>query len=140
MNVRDLIKYLADKHANQRSTVIHAAATAECVKPTLVMERPMYEEKNASIPVSAYKYLIARLRCLMFSSWLVAQHWLRRQIGSLLPDGRDHPRNEWTTEEVRCVTATDILTDWSGRGRKGGVIEGPPGADAVNEEVGAVFG
>jgi hypothetical protein len=54
MNVRDLIKYLADKHANQRSTVIHAAATAECVKPTLVMERPMYEEKNASIPVSAY--------------------------------------------------------------------------------------
>jgi hypothetical protein len=54
MNVRDLIKYLADKHANQRSTVIHAAATAECVKPTLVMERPMYEEKNASIPVRAF--------------------------------------------------------------------------------------
>lgn len=51
MNVRDLIKYMADKHASQRSVVIHAAATAECVKPTLVMERPMYEEKNASIPV-----------------------------------------------------------------------------------------
>lgn len=51
MNVRDLIKYMADKHANQRSFVIHAAATDDCVKPTLVMERPLYEEKNASIPV-----------------------------------------------------------------------------------------
>jgi hypothetical protein len=139
MNVRDLIKYLADKHANQRSTVIHAAATAECVKPTLVMERPMYEEKNASIPVRHLR-LHRRLQLLTRSCLCGAQHWLRRQIGSLLPDGRDHPRNEWTTEEVRCVTATDILTDWSGRGRKGGVIEGPPGADAVNEEVGAVFG
>lgn len=53
MNVRDLIKFMADRHANQRSLVIHAAATAECIKPTLVMERPLYEEKNASIPVSS---------------------------------------------------------------------------------------
>jgi hypothetical protein len=52
MNVRDLIKFMSDNHANQRSLIIHAAATAECAKPTLVMERPLYEEKNASIPVS----------------------------------------------------------------------------------------
>jgi hypothetical protein len=51
MNVRDLIKFMSDNHANQRSLIIHAAATSECVKPTLVMERPLYEEKNASIPV-----------------------------------------------------------------------------------------
>ena len=52
MNVRDLIKYMTDHHANQRSFIIHAAATSECTKPTLLMERPLFEEKNASIPVS----------------------------------------------------------------------------------------
>ena len=51
MNVRDLIKYMAEKHANHRSLIIHAAATAECEKPTLMVERPLYEEKNKSIPV-----------------------------------------------------------------------------------------
>jgi hypothetical protein len=77
MNVRDLIKYLADKHANQRSTVIHAAATAECVKPTLVMERPMYEEKNASIPVRAFvltlQVAVAYVTLLVWCSALAAE-------------------------------------------------------------------
>ena len=30
-----------------------------------------------------------------------------------MPANRDHARKEWTLEEVRCVTAQDILTDWS---------------------------
>lgn len=95
MNVRDLIGYMSNHQASHRSLIIQAAATAECKSPTIVMERPLYEEKNASIP-----------------------HWLRRQIGSLLPSStnpkaRNHPRRDWTTEEVRCVTATDILREWS---------------------------
>lgn len=60
MNLRDLIKYMADNNANQRSLIIHAAATSECVKPTLVMERPLYEEKNASIPVSTFSLFICQ--------------------------------------------------------------------------------
>lgn len=51
MNVRDLITFMSKNGANTRSLIIHAAATSECEKPTIVMERPLYEEKNASIPV-----------------------------------------------------------------------------------------
>ena len=51
MNVRDLIKFMAKHEAQSRSLIIHAAATSECERPTIVMERPLYEEKNASIPV-----------------------------------------------------------------------------------------
>jgi hypothetical protein len=77
-----------------RSHVIRAAATSNCKTPTLKVERPLYEEKaqreNKTIP-----------------------HWLRRQIGSILPANRDRARNkEWIVEEVRCVTASDILTEW----------------------------
>jgi hypothetical protein len=41
------------------------------------------------------------------------QHWLRRQIGSLLPEQRDHARHEWIIEEVRCLTGRDILQEWA---------------------------
>lgn len=50
------------------------------------------------------------------------QHWLRRQIGSILPENRDHARKEWTTEEVRCVTPSDVLSDWSSQTKKGGLV------------------
>jgi hypothetical protein len=40
-------------------------------------------------------------------------HWLRRQIGSVLPSWRNHSRKDWTTETVRCVTADHILTEWA---------------------------
>lgn len=90
INVRDLITYMASKNAGHRSLIIRAAATSVCKNATLFVERPLYEEKNASIP-----------------------HWLRRQIGSILPEHRNHPRKEWTLEEVRCVTARDILRDWA---------------------------
>eukprot|EP01039_Chlorochromonas_danica_P007692 gene7692-8499_t len=90
INVRDLIKFLAEKNIGHRSLVLRGAATLECAEPTIKVERPLYEEKNASIP-----------------------HWLRRQIGSVLPAHRDHARREWTIEEVRCLTAKDILTEWS---------------------------
>lgn len=89
MNVRDLVKYLADHDVSQRSMVIRAAATLECAGPTISFERPLYEEKNASTP-----------------------HWLRRQIGSIVPTHRDHAKKDWTIETVRCVTANDILQDW----------------------------
>lgn len=90
INVRDLILYLAEKNVAHRSKVIRGAATSHCDNATLFVERPLYEEKNASLP-----------------------HWLRRQIGSVLPEHRKHARKEWTLEEVRCLTAEDILRDWA---------------------------
>jgi len=117
MNVRDLIGYMSNHQASHRSMIIQAAATAECKTPTIVMERPLYEEKNASIP-----------------------HWLRRQIGSLLPSStnpkaRNYPRRDWTTEEVRCVTATDILREWSASSRNGTAVD--KGAARAKERRGA---
>lgn len=91
-NFRDLEDFMASKGALNRSFLLRAAATEICQSPTIVVERPMYEEqnsKNRTIP-----------------------HWLRRQIGSILPNTRTKARPNWTTEEVRCVTAKDILTDW----------------------------
>jgi hypothetical protein len=90
INVRDLIKFMANQNAAHRSLIIRAAATSHCENNTIKIERPLYEEKNASIP-----------------------HWLRRQIGSILPEHRNHPRKEWTIEEVRCITAKEVLRDWA---------------------------
>ena len=51
INVRDLVHFLAEKKAAQRSVVIRAAATSKCINDTILVERPLYEEKNASLPV-----------------------------------------------------------------------------------------
>lgn len=92
INVRDLTKFLADNGAANRSLVIQAAATDVCAEPTIKVERPLYEEKanSSSIP-----------------------HWLRRQIGSIVPKTRDHARPEWMLEEVACLTAPEILLQWA---------------------------
>lgn len=93
-NVEDLRNFLVEKKVDNRGFVIRAAATSVCKDPTIVVERPLYEEKqkatNKTIP-----------------------HWLRRQIGSILPKHRNHARPDWITEEVRCVTPTDIMKDWN---------------------------
>jgi len=93
-NVDDLRQFLVDKGVDNRGFVIRAAATSVCKAPTIFVERPLYEEKqkatNKTIP-----------------------HWLRRQIGSILPQHRNHARPDWITEEVRCVTPTEIMKDWN---------------------------
>jgi hypothetical protein len=93
-NVRDLEKFIDSKGALGRSHIIQAAATDVCTTPTIKVERPLYEEKaiaeNKTIP-----------------------HWLRRQIGSIVPANRDHARPEWTLEEVACVTAADVIDRWT---------------------------
>jgi hypothetical protein len=59
---------------------------------------PLYEEKalesNSSKPIP---------------------HWLRRQINSILPVNRQKARPGWTVEEVRCMTGSDILNEWTAR-------------------------
>lgn len=91
INYNDLVKYLEANGALNRSHVMRAAATSACESPTIKVERPLYEEKNASIP-----------------------HWLRRQIGAIVPKNRDKPRAfDWAIEEVACVTAADVLADWA---------------------------
>jgi hypothetical protein len=51
INVKDLIQFMANKNVAHRSLIIRAAATFECSNATIKMERPLYEEKNKSIPV-----------------------------------------------------------------------------------------
>jgi len=93
-NVADLRNLLSSLGVANRSHVIHAACTAECQKPTIFVERPLYEgrvdKKNQTLP-----------------------HWLRRQIGSVLPENRKTPRKDWMIEEVNCVTPDDICNEWT---------------------------
>jgi hypothetical protein len=51
INVKDLIHFMAKKNAAHRSLIIRAAATQSCLNETIKMERPLYEEKNKTIPV-----------------------------------------------------------------------------------------
>lgn len=97
VNVADLIKYLQKAEAFDRSVVLRAAATKSCADPTLMVERPLYEEKNAKKAEGEKKNI---------------PHWLRREIGSVLKPGQTKARPEWTLEEVRCVTAGSVLEDW----------------------------
>ena len=94
INVRDLHLYLSNNNASSRSLIIRAAATDVCRSPTIDVERPLYEEKalkeNKTVP-----------------------HWLRRQIGSILPHNRNHARPDWVVETVACKTSADILRDWA---------------------------
>ena len=91
-NVRDLKEFIDKNKASDRSFVLQAAATEECAEPTIKVERPLYEENNPNKTIP---------------------HWLRRQIGSIIPAHRDHARPDWTVEEVRCMTASNILDEWS---------------------------
>jgi len=97
-NIRDLTSYLTNKGAIDRSLIIHAACTQTCEEPTLQVERPLYEELNNNKTAAERKDI---------------PHWLRREIGSIKPKGRTHARPDWVLEEVRCVTATDVLMDWA---------------------------
>jgi len=97
-NVRDLTSYLTKEGAIDRSLIIHAACTQVCEEPTLQVERPLYEELNNNKTAAEKKDI---------------PHWLRREIGSIKPKGRQNARPDWVLEEVRCVTATDILMDWA---------------------------
>ena len=96
-NVKDLTSYLVKNGVIDRSLVIQAACTSECDGPLLV-ERPLYEEINNNKTDADKKEI---------------PHWLRREIGSIVPKTRKHARPDWTLEEVRCVTARDILMDWA---------------------------
>jgi hypothetical protein len=72
-------------------------------------------------------------------------HWLRRQIASIVPKHRSHAREGWVKEEVKCVTAADVLSEWTvataGAGADGdsggGGGGGGGGAGAANADAGA---
>jgi len=104
-NVADLRNMLVSLGVANRSHVIHAACTAKCSSPTIFVERPLYEgrldKKNQTLP-----------------------HWLRRQIGSILPENRKTARKDWMVEEVKCVTPDDICEDWTKN-----VLESDPAAN-----------
>ena len=98
VNVNDLRRYLYEHDAESRSLVLRAAATYNCETPIISVERPLYEEKNNKKDETERKKI---------------PHWLRREIGSIMPKHRTHARPDWVIENVRCVTANDILQDWA---------------------------
>lgn len=94
INIKDLESFIHVNGASNRSLIIRAAATDVCKSPTIDVERPLYEEKaakeNKTVP-----------------------HWLRRQIGSVMPKHRSRARPDWVVETVDCKTGPDILHDFA---------------------------
>ena len=97
-NVKDLTTYLTKNQAMDRSIIIQAACTRVCENPTLQVERPLYEEINNNKTADARQDI---------------PHWLRREIGSIMPKNRAKARPDWIVEDVRCVTAADVLMEWT---------------------------
>jgi len=94
-NYRDLVDQLKKANVFDRSFALRAAATSRCTKPTITVMRPLYEDLGNK----------------------KAPHWLRRQIGSIKPEGQK-ARSDWGDEEVLCVTGADVLNIWN-RASKG---------------------
>jgi hypothetical protein len=88
-NYGDLVKQLKDNNVFDRSFALRAAATDKCTRPTITVMRPLYEDRGNT----------------------KAPHWLRRQIGSIKPEGQK-TREDWGDEEVLCVTGKDVLNIW----------------------------
>ena len=94
LNFKDLTSYLQEKGVMNRSHLIRAAGTDKCTEPFTKIKFPVYETRSPKAP-----------------------HWLRREIGAVLtPDEmagkKPLPRN-WNAETVRCMTARDILDNWT---------------------------
>ena len=92
INYNDLVKFMEEHGVADRTYVLHGAATRQCNESMIKMKRPTFEEKNKSLP-----------------------HWMRRQIGSVVPvDKLDRPATGgWTFEMTRCVNGPEILADWA---------------------------
>lgn len=94
LNFKDLTNYLTEKNVLNRSHLIKAAGTDVCMQPMTKIKFPIYETRSPNAP-----------------------HWLRREIGAVLtPDemaGKKKLPQNWNAEDVRCMTAADILDDWT---------------------------
>lgn len=92
INHRDLVNFIETHGAKDRATILRAAATFRCNDTTIKMKRPTFEEKNKSLP-----------------------HWMRRQIGSIVPfDKLNRPATGgWIFEYVPCVNGQKILQNWT---------------------------
>jgi hypothetical protein len=76
-NFADLTKMFETHGVSNRSTAIKGAATAECSSPFIEVQRPLFEEKDPTLA-----------------------HWMRRQIGGIVPKGSKAPGG-WTVDTVR---------------------------------------
>jgi hypothetical protein len=83
INYAELQKFLNQNRVTDRSFALRAAATDLCSTPTIKIERPLYEEQG-------------------IKDGKEVPHWLRRQIGGILPQGKNNARRDWTLEEVQC--------------------------------------
>lgn len=92
-NIADMRSRFEKFAVTNRSTILHAAASSVCSKDTIQVTRPLYEEKTDRPKTES-------------------NHWLRRQIGGVPPDGETAPKNEWIYEDVKCVTGAHIMFYW----------------------------
>jgi len=94
LNFKDLSQLFLERNVMNRSHLIKAAATDICKAPMTKIKFPIYETKSPKAP-----------------------HWLRREIGAVLTpaemSGKKKLPNNWNAEDVRCVTARDILDEWT---------------------------
>lgn len=100
---------MTDHGVIHRTHLIHAAATNKCNSTIIKMKRPDWEERNKSLP-----------------------HWMRRQIGAVVPWNKldrkmvststpslivlmyvEFQTGGWVAEFVRCVNGDEILRDWA---------------------------
>ena len=76
INFASLQEFLKTNNVVDRTFALRAAATDICANPTIKIERPLYEEKGKS-------------------EGKEVPHWLRRQIGGILKEGKAAARPEW---------------------------------------------
>lgn len=94
INFDSLQGFLKTNGVEERSFALRAAATDLCSSPTIKIQRPLYEEQG-------------------MKEGKDVPHWLRRQIGGILPPDKTGAKPDWTLEEVKCVTARDMMSEWA---------------------------
>lgn len=93
-NYKDLVKFMIDNNVTERSTTFQAAVTDVCSSPNVTFKASVREDFHPEYA-----------------------HWLRRQIGKILPADEDPDaldRRKWALEAVPCATAADVMEAWTG--------------------------
>ena len=94
LNVADLKKFLEEHGVTNRSYVLQAAVTNQCNSSTIIVKTPD----------KAYMQDTTKA------------HWMRRQIGGIVPirpDGKPRLPTGWKAESVRCMRGSEVTKEWA---------------------------
>lgn len=93
INFHDLTRFFGDRGlSSQRAYSLQGAVTDTCSCDKIKVRRPTFEESDPDAP-----------------------HWIRRQIGAVVPPNKLNASisKGWMAEWVRCLTASDVMKDWT---------------------------